>query len=206
MNSKFMSFILFFISCFKICIHLFLYLLGLFLFRTEIVHVWRDSYLSGDGPKHSAQMVVDSVSYLTETMYSISAQPSKALTDWVADKIAPTYWKQNSEIIVSEMGKGKNNGKQYFMVLFFFINSIAMLVKQILNVPDYISIIAVVVAKVFVIHVQRIKCQCRHVAGVIRFVFVIHAKIFYPKKGMRVQVNNSNYNEKKNYKKNKYIF
>lgn len=73
----------------------------LFINRPEIVHVWRDSCLSSDGPKHSAQMVVDGVSYLTETVCSISAQPSKAFTDWVADKIAPSYWKQNSEIIVS---------------------------------------------------------------------------------------------------------
>lgn len=73
----------------------------LFIYRPEIVHVWRDSCLSSDGPKHSAQMVVDGVSYLTETVCSISAQPSKAFTDWVADKIAPSYWKQNSEIIVS---------------------------------------------------------------------------------------------------------
>lgn len=72
-----------------------------FLFRPEIVHVWKDSRLSNGGPAHSAQMVIDGVSYLTETVYSISAQPSKALTDWVADKIAPTYWKQNTEIIVS---------------------------------------------------------------------------------------------------------
>lgn len=69
--------------------------------RPEIVHVWKDTYLSGDGPKHSAQMVVDGVNYLTETVYSISAQPSKVLTDWVADKIAPSYWKPNSDIIVS---------------------------------------------------------------------------------------------------------
>lgn len=70
-------------------------------YRSEIVHVWRDSNLSNDGPKHSAQMVVDGVSYLTETVCNISAQPWKAITDVVADKIAPSYWKQNSEISVS---------------------------------------------------------------------------------------------------------
>lgn len=69
-------------------------------FRTEIVHVWRDSQFSGELPTHSAQMVIDGVSYLTETVYSIGAQPSKVLTDWVADKIAPSYWKPNTEIIV----------------------------------------------------------------------------------------------------------
>lgn len=46
-------------------------------------------------------MVIDGVSYLSETVYSISAQPSKVVTDWVADWAAPSYWKPNAEVIVS---------------------------------------------------------------------------------------------------------
>lgn len=46
-------------------------------------------------------MVIDGVSYLTDAVYTIGAQPSKALTDWVADWAAPSYWKPNIEIIVS---------------------------------------------------------------------------------------------------------
>lgn len=68
---------------------------------SEIVHVWKDTKFTGDGPTHSAQMVIDGVSYLSETVYNIGAQPSKALTDWVADWAAPSYWKPNAEIIVS---------------------------------------------------------------------------------------------------------
>lgn len=79
----------------------FCFFLSLFFRRPEIVHVWRDSYLSNEGPMHSAQMVVDGVNYLTETVCNIGAQPSKAFTDWVADRIAPSYWKANAEIIVS---------------------------------------------------------------------------------------------------------
>ncbi|XP_055324244.1 zinc finger FYVE domain-containing protein 1-like isoform X2 [Sitodiplosis mosellana] len=67
--------------------------------RSEIVHVWKDTKFTGDGPTHSAQMVIDGVSYLSETVYNIGAQPSKALTDWVADWAAPSYWKPNAEII-----------------------------------------------------------------------------------------------------------
>lgn len=70
------------------------------IYSTEIVHVWKDSQFAGEGPQHSAQMVIDGVSYLSETVYSIGAQPSKVLTDWVADKFAPAYWKPNNEIIV----------------------------------------------------------------------------------------------------------
>lgn len=71
------------------------------MLRSEIVHVWKDAKFPGEGPAHSAQMVIDGVSYFTETVYNISAQPSKALTDWVADWAAPSYWKPNAEIIVS---------------------------------------------------------------------------------------------------------
>lgn len=69
--------------------------------RTEIVHVWQDHYQTNDGPKHSAQMVLDHVNYLSETITSISAPPSKVLTGWFADKIAPSYWRPNAEIIAS---------------------------------------------------------------------------------------------------------
>lgn len=67
------------------------------------MHVWSDGSRFGDGPTYSAQMVLDGVNYLSETMYNISAQPSKLLTGWVTDKIAPAYWKANSEIIVSNI-------------------------------------------------------------------------------------------------------
>lgn len=68
---------------------------------SEIVHVWKDERFSSEGPTHSAQMMIDGVNYLSETVCSISAQPSKALTEWVADWAAPSYWKANAEIIVS---------------------------------------------------------------------------------------------------------
>lgn len=65
------------------------------------MHVWKDAKYLGEGPTHSAQMMIDGVSYLTETVCNISAQPSKVLTEWVADWAAPSYWKPNAEIIVS---------------------------------------------------------------------------------------------------------
>lgn len=45
-------------------------------------------------------MMIDGFSYLTERVCNISAQPIKAMTDCVADKIAPSYWKPNAEITV----------------------------------------------------------------------------------------------------------
>ncbi|XP_031637351.1 zinc finger FYVE domain-containing protein 1-like isoform X2 [Contarinia nasturtii] len=67
--------------------------------RSEIVHVWKDTKFTGEGPTHSAQMVIDGVSYLSETVCNIGAQPSKVLSDWVTDWVAPSYWKPNVEII-----------------------------------------------------------------------------------------------------------
>lgn len=48
--------------------------------------------------QNTAQRVVDSVSYLTEAVTNVSLQPTKVLSAWVADQVAPTYWRPNSEI------------------------------------------------------------------------------------------------------------
>lgn len=71
------------------------------ILRSEIVHVWKGDGILARGPKHSAQMVLDGVSFLSEKVSSLGSQHSKALSDWMADKVAPTYWKPNAEIIVS---------------------------------------------------------------------------------------------------------
>lgn len=69
--------------------------------RTEIVHVWNDGGLQLHGPKHSAQLVLDGVAYITDAMASVGSQPTKLVKSWVTDKIRPTYWRPDSEIIVS---------------------------------------------------------------------------------------------------------
>lgn len=69
--------------------------------RTEIIHVWKGSQSLAKGPNNSAQLVLDGVSYLTETVANATAQPTKNLKLWVADKVAPAYWRPNSEITVS---------------------------------------------------------------------------------------------------------
>lgn len=69
----------------------------------ETIHVWKDSpKMHGTTNTHSAQVILDGISYLSDTLTSVSAQPTKSLSSWVADKIVnPAYWKPNSEIIVS---------------------------------------------------------------------------------------------------------
>lgn len=45
--------------------------------------------------------MLDGVSYLTEAVVNAGTQPTKILTSWVADKIAPSYWRPNNEIKVA---------------------------------------------------------------------------------------------------------
>ncbi|XP_058809762.1 zinc finger FYVE domain-containing protein 1-like [Phymastichus coffea] len=65
--------------------------------RTEITHVWNLPNTSLT-TQNTAQRMVDGVSYLTEAMTNLSLQPTKALTAWMADQVAPAYWRPNSEI------------------------------------------------------------------------------------------------------------
>lgn len=48
--------------------------------------------------QNAAQRIVDGVTYITEAVTNVSIQPTKALTAWVADQVAPTYWRPNNEI------------------------------------------------------------------------------------------------------------
>lgn len=72
---------------------------------SEAVHIWRDG-LRNQVPTHSAQAIVDGFSYITDAITSVSAQPTKTVTSWVADTlINPSYWTPNSEIIYCELCK-----------------------------------------------------------------------------------------------------
>uniref|UniRef100_A0A1B6E4F3 FYVE-type domain-containing protein n=1 Tax=Clastoptera arizonana TaxID=38151 RepID=A0A1B6E4F3_9HEMI len=66
--------------------------------RTEIKHVWPGSSIGNQAGQNSAQRMIDGVSYLTEAVSNVSSQPTKLLSSWMADQIAPKYWKPNHEI------------------------------------------------------------------------------------------------------------
>ena len=50
------------------------------------------------GTQNAAQRVLDSVSYISETVSTISARPASKVKSWVADQIAPPYWVPNHKI------------------------------------------------------------------------------------------------------------
>lgn len=68
-----------------------------FAVRTEITHVWNMANQSA-ATQNTAQRMFDGVSYITEAVTNVSLQPTKVLSAWVADQVAPSYWRPNNEI------------------------------------------------------------------------------------------------------------
>jgi len=66
--------------------------------RSEYVHVWPGSACGALSSQNSAQRVIDSVSYVFGGVVNVSSPPTKVLTSFLADQIAPKYWKPNHEI------------------------------------------------------------------------------------------------------------
>ena len=52
------------------------------------------------GTHNAARKVIESVSFVADTISSVSAKPAKLLSEWTADQIAPAYWVPNSQILV----------------------------------------------------------------------------------------------------------
>nr|XP_034175309.1 zinc finger FYVE domain-containing protein 1-like [Osmia lignaria]XP_034175310.1 zinc finger FYVE domain-containing protein 1-like [Osmia lignaria]XP_034175311.1 zinc finger FYVE domain-containing protein 1-like [Osmia lignaria] len=68
-----------------------------FAVLTEVTHVWNTANNSVT-TQNTAQRVIDGVSYITEAVTNVSLQPTKVLSAWVADQVAPSYWRPNNEI------------------------------------------------------------------------------------------------------------
>ncbi|KAL1489873.1 hypothetical protein ABEB36_013801 [Hypothenemus hampei] len=71
--------------------------------QLEIVHIWpgNKTYFQERplfGYSNSAQRMVDGVSMITEAVTSVGSPPTKMLSDWVNDRIAPSYWRRNNDI------------------------------------------------------------------------------------------------------------
>lgn len=66
--------------------------------RTEITHLWPGEKSSLGEPSNTAQRVIDGLQVITETVSSISAGPTRTISDWVTDQIAPVYWVPNYKI------------------------------------------------------------------------------------------------------------
>uniref|UniRef100_UPI00398EE2AC zinc finger FYVE domain-containing protein 1 isoform X2 n=1 Tax=Pristiophorus japonicus TaxID=55135 RepID=UPI00398EE2AC len=67
--------------------------------RTEIEHVWlgTDGFLKDNN--NAAQRLLDGVNFMAQSVSEFGAKPTKVVTDWLTDQIAPAYWRPNSQII-----------------------------------------------------------------------------------------------------------
>ncbi|XP_063229334.1 zinc finger FYVE domain-containing protein 1-like isoform X2 [Bacillus rossius redtenbacheri] len=66
--------------------------------RKEIQHVWPGRNVPLSSSQNAAQRVLDGVTYISEAVSSVSVPPTRVLSSWVADQIAPKYWKPNNQI------------------------------------------------------------------------------------------------------------
>jgi len=65
--------------------------------HTDISHIW-PGVRTLQGTHNAARMLLDGVNCLSNTVSAISTVPSKSVSGWVADRIAPSYWRPNAEI------------------------------------------------------------------------------------------------------------
>ena len=49
---------------------------------------------------HAAWRVIEGMGSVAGAVGSVTAVPTKAVSSWMADMAAPTYWRPNSEIVV----------------------------------------------------------------------------------------------------------
>lgn len=66
--------------------------------RTEITHVFQNNSNLNIKNQNVAQKMIDGVSYISEVVANASLQPTKTITSWVADQVAPNYWRPNNDI------------------------------------------------------------------------------------------------------------
>ena len=50
------------------------------------------------GTHNAARRLLDGVTNLSSTVSEISSVPSKSVSGWLADRIAPSYWRPNADI------------------------------------------------------------------------------------------------------------
>ncbi|XP_045162040.1 zinc finger FYVE domain-containing protein 1-like [Mercenaria mercenaria] len=64
----------------------------------EVAHVWPEGDKFLIGTHNAARKLIDGISYVAESIGTVSAKPTKVMTDWMADQIAPAYWVPNAKI------------------------------------------------------------------------------------------------------------
>ncbi|XP_054884948.1 zinc finger FYVE domain-containing protein 1 [Poeciliopsis prolifica] len=66
--------------------------------RSEVKHVWEDSDMFLTSHQNAAQRVLDGMNYVIQSVSEYGTGPTKAVTAWLTDQVAPPYWRPNAEI------------------------------------------------------------------------------------------------------------
>lgn len=67
--------------------------------RTELRHIWSGQQNNVGTSHNLSRKIIDNVSYLGESLQSVSAKPTMIAKQWIADQVNPTYWVPNVDII-----------------------------------------------------------------------------------------------------------
>ncbi|XP_071478503.1 zinc finger FYVE domain-containing protein 1-like [Diadema antillarum] len=66
--------------------------------RTEIRHVWPGGSTVLQGTHNAGRRLLDGLQQVVGVVSSVSAKPTKMMSQWMMDQIAPPYWRPNAEI------------------------------------------------------------------------------------------------------------
>lgn len=66
--------------------------------RSEVKHVWEGSDTFLTTHQNAAQRVLDGMNFVIQSVSEYSTGPTKAVTAWLTDQVAPPYWRPNTEI------------------------------------------------------------------------------------------------------------
>jgi hypothetical protein len=65
-----------------------------------LFNCWQQGDALSVGSQNAAQKVLDGVTYISEAVACVGSPPTRLISSWVADQIAPKYWRPNHEIKV----------------------------------------------------------------------------------------------------------
>ncbi|KAK6296885.1 hypothetical protein J4Q44_G00330270 [Coregonus suidteri] len=66
--------------------------------RPEVKHVWEGSEAFLTDHQNAAQRVLDGMNFVIQSVSEYSTGPTKAVTSWLTDQVAPHYWRPNTDI------------------------------------------------------------------------------------------------------------
>ncbi|RXM31841.1 Zinc finger FYVE domain-containing protein 1 [Acipenser ruthenus] len=66
--------------------------------RPEVKHVWPGSETFLTDHQNAAQRMLDGMNFMIQSVSDYSSGPTKAVTAWITDQVAPPYWRPNADI------------------------------------------------------------------------------------------------------------